>query len=86
MEGIIIEQGQAWLIILIFFTVLEAATGKLIAIRFATGALSSLLTLLIAHFVPLQIAVFLAVSALSFAFRGRRKKIPPAVKIPEDIL
>ena len=56
-----------WLVMLVVFIVLEAATVQLVSVWFALGALAALIASLL-HAGPLiQVIVFIAVSAISFA-------------------
>lgn len=56
-----------WIVMLVVFIVLEAATVQLVSVWFALGALAALIAALL-HAGPLvQVIVFIAVSAISFA-------------------
>ncbi len=66
-----IQMPLIWLIIAVVLGVIEAVTVSLISVWFAVGALAAILP---AYFgVPLwgQVLVFLAVSAVAFAFTKR---------------
>lgn len=56
-----------WLVLLVAFLVVEAATVTLVSLWFAAGALLALLASLLGAVVWLQVAVFLAVSAVALA-------------------
>lgn len=56
-----------WLLALIFFGVLEAATAGLVSIWFASGALAGMIVALLGGPVWLQVALFLVVSAVMIA-------------------
>ena len=56
-----------WLILLIVFVILEAATVQLICIWFAAGSLAAMLVSLLGGVLWLQILVFFTVSIVLFA-------------------
>lgn len=56
-----------WLVLLVAFLVVEAATVTLVSLWFAAGALLALLASLLGAVVWLQVAVFLAASAVALA-------------------
>lgn len=56
-----------WLVLLIVFAVIEAATVGLVSLWFAVGALVALLSTFFTANIWLQIGIFLAVSALALA-------------------
>lgn len=70
-----------WLVLLIFFAVLEAATVGLVSVWFAAGALVALLASVCTGNVWLQIALFFAVSILTMAVLRplARKYVLPTV-------
>ena len=53
-----------WLVLIIFFVVVEAATVQLVSIWLAAGALAALLPAMLGMPLLVQILVFLAISAL----------------------
>ncbi len=57
-----------WLIVMVLFLVVEAATVGLVCIWFAAGALAALLVAMIGGAIWLQIAVFLIVAAVTLYF------------------
>ena len=57
-----------WTAAIILFGVVEAATAGLVCIWFAVGAVAALLTAVFSASFPLQIVVFLVVSAAALAF------------------
>ena len=54
-----------WLGAVVFFGVVEAMTAGLVSIWFAAGALASLVTALLGLSLPVQVVVFLVVSAIA---------------------
>ena len=56
-----------WLIVLVIFGVVEAATAGLVCIWFAVGALAALLSALLGAGVLVQVVVFAVVSAVALA-------------------
>lgn len=56
-----------WLVLLVIFLIAEASTVTLVSLWFAAGALASMLVSLLGAQLWLQIAVFLAVSAVLLA-------------------
>ena len=56
-----------WLVLLVTFLVVEAATVTLLSLWFAAGALLALLSSLLGAVVWLQVAVFLVTSAVALA-------------------
>ncbi len=56
-----------WIVAVIVFAVVEAVTANLLTIWFAAGALAALLANCLGASLPVQIAVFVAVSLLLFA-------------------
>ncbi len=56
-----------WLVLLVVFVVFEAATVQLVSVWFALGALASLIAAVFHAPAWLQIVLFIAVSAISFA-------------------
>lgn len=57
-----------WLVIMVLFLVVEAATVGLVCIWFAVGALAALIVALLGAGIWLQIVIFIAVSALALYF------------------
>lgn len=57
-----------WLIVMVLFLVVEAATVGLVCIWFAVGALAALIVALLGADIWLQIVIFIAVSALALYF------------------
>lgn len=57
-----------WLIVMVLFLVVEAATVGLVCIWFAVGALSALIAALLGAEIWLQIVLFLVVSAVALYF------------------
>lgn len=57
-----------WIAAIVLFGAVEAATAGLVSIWFVAGAAAALIAALIGLSVPLQIAVFLAVSVAALAF------------------
>lgn len=56
--------GIVWLVLIIVFVLAEALTYQLVSIWFAGGALAALISLMCGANLPIQIAVFTAVSVL----------------------
>ncbi len=56
-----------WFVLLVVFIAAEAATVNMVSAWFAAGALAALITALLGGKIWLQIAVFLAVSAVALA-------------------
>lgn len=57
-----------WLIVMVLFLVVEAATVGLVCIWFAVGALAALIAALLGAEIWLQIVLFLVVSAVALYF------------------
>lgn len=57
-----------WLVIMVLFLIVEAATVGLVCIWFAVGALAALIVALLGAGIWLQIVIFIAVSALALYF------------------
>lgn len=53
-----------WLVLLVVFLVVEASTVTLVSLWFAAGALAAMVVSLLSKAIWLQVAVFLAVSAI----------------------
>ena len=76
-----------WLILLILFSVAEAATAGLVSVWFAAGALAALLSTFFTASVWLQIALFSLVSAAALALLrpvSKRYVAPRAVPTNAD--
>ncbi|MDI9469309.1 MAG: NfeD family protein [Bacillota bacterium] len=76
---------QFWLLLVVLLLVVEVATVMLISIWFAVGALGAMLASLLGASTPVQILVFLLLSALTIAvswhfrdriFVGPRRRTP----------
>ncbi len=68
-----------WLVLLIAFVVIEAATAQLVTIWFAVGSLGALIVSLFTDSLPIQIAVFVIISLIAIAItRPLAKKITDA--------
>ena len=64
-----------WLVLMVIFLIAEAATVVTVSLWFAAGALVALLSSLLGASVPLQVVLFLIVSALLLAcLRGAVRK------------
>ena len=64
-----------WLALVVVFLIAEAATVVMVSLWFAAGALAALAASLLGASVPIQIALFLVVSAaLLFCLRGAVRK------------
>ena len=69
MYEIIIGNATAfWLVLLVAFAIIEAATVQLVSVWFAVGALGALAAVFAHADFKVQLAVFIAVSLLSFVF------------------
>lgn len=67
MYEIIIGNATAfWLVLLVAFAIIEAATVQLVSVWFAVGALGALAAVFAHADFKVQLAVFIAVSLLSF--------------------
>lgn len=81
----------AWLIALILFVIVEAATYALVSIWFAAGALVALVSAAVDAPVWLQVVLFLVISAVTLAatrpmarkFQGQKKERTNADKVLE---
>lgn len=81
----------AWLIALILFVIVEAATYALVSIWFAAGALVALISAAVNASVWLQVVLFLVISAVTLAatrpmarkFQGQKKERTNADKVLE---
>ena len=60
-----------WIVIAIILGVIEAVTVSLVSVWFAIGAVAAIIPAFFGADIWIQILVFLAVSALSFAFTRR---------------
>ena len=66
-----LSMSVVWIVIAIILGVIEAVTVSLVSVWFAIGAVAAIIPAFFGADIWIQILVFLAVSALSFAFTRR---------------
>lgn len=66
-----INMAFVWIVIAVVLGIIEAATVSLVSVWFAIGALAAIIPAFFDAPIWVQILVFLAVSAISFAFTRR---------------
>ena len=66
-----INMAFVWIVIAVVLGIIEAATVSLVSVWFAIGALAAIIPAFFDAPIWMQILVFLAVSAISFAFTRR---------------
>lgn len=79
--------SAVWLVLLLLFSVWEAATVALVSVWFAAGALAALIASAFTADLWLQLAVFLAVSAVTLALvrpLARKRVLPRFVPTNAD--
>ncbi|MDO4566119.1 MAG: NfeD family protein [Oscillospiraceae bacterium] len=79
------ELGWLWLLALVFFIILEAATVQMVAIWFMIGSVAAFVCSLLGLGIGWEIAVFIVVSGLSLVMlRPLIKKRVEAERIPTN--
>lgn len=74
-----------WLALIAAFIIVEAATAQLVTVWFAAGSVAALITYFITDSIPVQLAVFVIVSAIALAVtRPLVRKITASKKQPTN--
>lgn len=67
LKGVVYMMLWIWLALIAAFVIIEAATAQLVTIWFAAGSVAALITCFVTDSIPVQIAVFVIVSAIALA-------------------